>query len=264
MLKKKKLVLSGSGKRDPVFAGAIRKLLEDGYEIEEVCGTSGGAIVAAALGTNYNPADPEKSIDDLMKLLYESLPGPFLDPNWFPIGTRGIFKGNKILKEFRRQFPGGFGDTNIPVNIVTFSMERGVHKIWNADDNVSLPLCVRASMSLPFVFNPVRINNELHIDGGVTANFPLDVFGDGENVIGLRFKSSMGKKRQVKNKIDLINATIDGMMESAMAEHMEDAIYARTCFLKTSHGGLDLLMNKQDVRKQVEEGYNSMRSFLSK
>ena len=72
----------------------------------------------------------------------------------------------------------------------------------------------------------------------------------------------MGKKRQVKNKIDLINATIDGMMESAMAEHMADAIYARTCFLKTSHGGLDLLMNKQDVRKQVEEGYNSMRSFL--
>jgi len=266
MTKKIKLVLSGSGTRYPVFAGAIKRLIHEGYEIEEVCGTSGGAIVAAALGAMYNPSTPQKSINNLMNLLDESLPAPLLDPNWLPFGTRGIFKGNKILKEFKRQFPKNFTNTRIPVNIVTFNINTGKHVIWNSTSagNVSLPMCVRASMSLPFIFNPVKIKNDLHIDGGVTANFPLDVFGTGENVIGLRFKPSNAKKREVKNKVDLINATVDGMMESAMAEHMEDAIYARTCFLHTNHGGLDLLMNKKDVRSQVNDGYMSMKNFLKR
>ena len=108
----------------------------------------------------------------------------------------------------------------------------------------------------------MKIKNDLHIDGGISANFTLDFFGDGKNVIGLEFKSSGNKKKTIKNKIDLINATVDGMMESTMREHMEDAHYAQTCFLKTKHGGLNLLMNKPDVASQVEEGYNSMRKFL--
>jgi len=265
MSKKIKLVLSGSGTRYPVFAGAIKRLIEEKYEITEVCGTSGGAIVAAALGAKYNYSRPESSIDGLMKLLNESLPGPFLDPRLFPFGTRGIFKGNKILKEFRRHFPETFLETRIPVNIVTFNMNKGVHKIWSDKDaGISLPLAVRASMSLPLIFDPVRINEDLHIDGGISANFPLDVFGDGKDVIGLRFKTLGNKKRVVKNKIDLINATVDGMMEASMREHMEDAHYAQTCFLKTNHGGLNLLMNKKDVSSQVEEGYDGMKNFLKK
>jgi len=263
MTKKIKLVLSGSGTRYPVFAGAIKRLIEEKYEITEVCGTSGGAIVAAALGAKYSHSRPESSINGLMKLLNESLPGPFLDPHFFPFGTRGIFKGNKILREFRRLFPESFSETRIPVNIVTFNMNKGIHKIWSdKDSNISLPLAVRASMSLPLIFDPVKINKDLHIDGGISANFPLDVFGDGKNVIGLRFNSSGNKKRTIKNKIDLINATVDGMMESSMREHMEDAHYAQTCFLKTKHGGLNLLMNKSDVTSQVKEGYNGMKNFL--
>jgi len=265
MTKKIKLVLSGSGTRYPVFAGAIKKLLHRGYEIEEVCGTSGGAIVAAALGARYNPAMPYKSVEDLMALLNKSLPAPLLDPNWFPYGTKGIFKGNKLLKEFTKLFPAGFGSTKIPINIVTFNLNTGKHVIWNENSgDISLPLCVRASMSLPLVFNPVKIKNDLHIDGGVTANFPLDVFGDGKDVIGLRFKPSNAKNKKIKNKIDLINATVDGMMETAMAEHMEDALHARTCYLHTDHGGLNLLMDKSDVEEQVKEGYESMKKFLNK
>lgn len=260
MTKKIKLVLSGSGTRYPVFAGAIKKLLHEGYEIEEVCGTSGGAIVAAALGAGYNPSNPAISIINLMDLLYQSMPGPLLDPNWFPYKTRGIFKGNKILREFKKHFPKRFCDTKIPVNIVTFNMNTGKHVIWNnkSAGNVSLPVCVRASMSLPFIFNPVKIKNDLHIDGGVAANFPLDVFGTGKDVIGLRFDSAGPRYKKIENKIDLINATVDGMMNATMNEHIEDAMYARICHLKTKHGGLNLLMSKDEVRSQVNDGYLSM------
>ena len=262
-MKKIKLVLSGSGTRYPVFAGAIKKLLEENYQITEVCGTSGGAIVAAGLGTRYIPNNPRKSINDLMSLLFESLPGSFLDPNFFPFGVRGVFKGKKMLNEFRRQFPESFKEMNIPVSIVTFNLNQGKHKIWNVEDHdADLPLCVRASMSLPFIFDAVKIKKDLHIDGGVTANFPLDVFGTGKDVIGLRFPPSNSKNKIIKNKLDLISATVDGMLETAMSEHMQDAIYAQTCFLKTSHGGLNLLMKKEDLEQQIKEGYDGMSKFL--
>ena len=60
--KKVKLVLSGSGTRYPCFIGTIQRLLEEGYEIEEVCGTSGGAIIAAGFASWYDPEKPEEIV----------------------------------------------------------------------------------------------------------------------------------------------------------------------------------------------------------
>jgi len=259
-----KLVLSGSGTRYPVFAGAIKRLLLEGYEIEEVCGTSGGAIVAAALGTMYGK-NSLNTIIDLTDMMLKSIPGKLLDPRWFPYGTRGLFKGDKFLKEFKKRFVSSFSETKIPINIVTYNIDKGCHKVWNSrDTNANIPLCVRASMSLPFIFDPVNIDGDLHIDGGIAANFPLDVFGTGENVIGLRFESGEASHNKIETKIDLINATIDGMMNSTMNEHIEDAVYARICPLRTKHAGLNLLMTKEDMFEQMREGFKCTDEWLRK
>jgi len=265
-LKKIKLVLSGSGTRYPVFAGAIKRLLLEGYEIEEACGTSGGAMIAGALGTKYDKNNALNTIIDLTDMMLNSMPGQLLDPRWFPFGIRGLFKGNKFLEEFEKRFVSSFEDTKIPINIVTYNVSKRVHKIWNnRDKGVSLPLCVRASMSLPFIFDPVEIDGDLHIDGGIAANFPLDIFGSGENVIGLRFASNESpKERRVKTKLDLIDATIEGMMSATMNEHIEDAMYARVCPLYTKHAGLDLLMTRDDMNEQVREGYESVDKWIKK
>jgi NTE family protein len=264
-MKKVKLVLSGSGTRYPVFAGAIKRILLEGYEIEEVCGTSGGAIVAAALGTKYGN-NSLNTIIDLTDMMLKSIPSRLLDPRWFPYGTKGLFKGNKFLKEFEKRFVSSFEETRIPVNIVTYNLDKGMHKVWNAKDaGANLPLCVRASMSLPFIFDPVIIDGDSHIDGGIAANFPLDIFGSGENVIGLRFQNTNPpSKKTIKTKIDLIGATIDGMMNSTMNEHIEDAVYARICPLQTKHAGLNLLMTKEDMFEQMREGFRSADNWIKK
>ena len=260
-----KLVLSGSGTRYPVFAGAIKRLLLEGYEIEEVCGTSGGAIVAAALGTKYSSYSLN-TIIDLTDMMLKSIPGKLLDPRWLPYGTKGLFKGNKFLKEFEKRFVSSFKETKIPINIVTYNLDKGKHKVWSSRDaGANLPLCVRASMSLPFIFDPVVIDGDMHIDGGIAANFPLDIFGAGKDVIGLRFQSStQASEKKIKTKIDLIGATIDGMMNSTMNEHIEDAVYARICPLQTKHAGLNLLMTREDMFEQMREGYRSADRWIKK
>lgn len=280
--KKVKVVLSGSGTRYPCFIGALWRLLADGYEVTEICGTSGGAIVAAKFATSYDKDDPRKTMQSLLETATSTLPGPLLDLNWFEtafsfrpqnlfrkdrkvlsLNTKGIFKGKKILKALQKELPSSFEETVIPMRIVTFNNNMGEHKIWTAADGISLPHAVRASMSLPIIFDPVKLGGDIHTDGGITANFPLDVFGNGEDVVGFRFGSSGPTRRNIKSKLDIAAANIDGAIESAMREDIKDAsLRSRICYLHTRQGGLNLHMTKEDVGKQINEGWDSVDSWL--
>ena len=81
MAKTYKLVLSGSGTRYSCFIGAIKRLFEEGIEIDEVCGTSGGGIIAAGLGWKYDKDNPLDSIEFLEEIAFELMPGGLLDPH---------------------------------------------------------------------------------------------------------------------------------------------------------------------------------------
>lgn len=280
MPKTYKLVLSGSGTRYPCFIGAIKRLLEEGIQIDEVCGTSGGGIIAAGLGWKYNKDNPLETIKFLEELALNILPGQLLDPHWvnfafsvdlrnlFKPGkkvisrnTNGVFKGRKILKELRKKLPKDL-ELSIPVRITTFNTNYKKAKIWTPEDGVELALLVRATMSLPFIFDPVKIRGDLHTDGGATANFPLDVFGEEADVIGIAFESDGGRS-DVDDKFDLAGAHIDGMMMATMNEDIRDAgARARVCRIRTTHGGLNLNMNRRQVRDQIREGYDSMSKWL--
>ena len=108
--KKIKLVLSGSGTKYPCFVGAIKKLLEEGYEIEEVCGTSGGALVASGLASYYDSKNPLATIDRLEKFMIDFLPGKLIDWNFLPFFRRGFIGGKKILKALEENLPKSFND----------------------------------------------------------------------------------------------------------------------------------------------------------
>lgn len=259
-----KLVLSGSGTRYPVFIGAIRRLEKANYKISEVCGVSGGSIIAAGLAKGMNSVELEK-------LAKSTLPGPLLDARWFTDWIsndpyKGIWKGNKFLKKFYEVLPKSFDECKIPLHIVTFNISRGQHRIWSAATKAEfndVPRLVRASMSLP-VFDSCMINGEWHEDGGFGANFPLDVFGHGQDVIGMRFRGTDPRKiRKFSRKTERLVAMIDDFIESAAREHIEDAMFARVMLLDTKAGGLDLGMNASAVDSMIKEGEASADKWLS-
>src|SRR3990167_5565474 len=147
--------------------GAVIRLLEFGIEIEEVVGTSGGAICASALATFGH--DKEK----LKKLVLEVLPSKILKKNLIPIGgTKSIYGNEQILRTFRTHFIEQFKEAKIPTHIVTHNWTRKKPVIWNKP-NEDLPLAANASMCLP-IFDMVEINKDLYEDGGIDANFAID------------------------------------------------------------------------------------------
>lgn len=65
-----------------------------------------------------------------------------------------------------------FDDLPIPFRAVTTDIINGKEIIL---DHGSLAIAMRASMSIPGVFSPVKYENTLLVDGGLLNNFPADV-----------------------------------------------------------------------------------------
>jgi NTE family protein len=253
-----------------VQKGAIWELAAWNREIVELCGTSGGALVAAAFASGM-------SEERMSRLMREVNPAALLDPNIvFPglftwhRNSRGVFSGARILRALRENLPPSFSDCHLPLTVVTFNLELGRHELWSSEltPDADLPLVVRASMSLPLIFDPVALpvpgqkKSYLHADGGIGANFPLNVFGDYEEVIGLRFAPITGP-RSIVNKLDMISACIDGLIESTTREHVEDAVHARQIYLRSTGGTLDFNLTQKKIQILEDEGVESVRRWMS-
>lgn len=265
MSKKIKLVLSGSGTLYPVHVGGILRLTEAGYEIEAVAGASGGALVAAALGSGYKPNE------EVIKLMKLTSPG---NSNFIKFSLLsfifkwGFIKTKEIEKLIDKYMVNKLGQCIIPTYIVTTNVETRQAKIWNSIDNPEMRLskAIATSISIPFVFEPHEIDDELYVDGGVANNFPLDIFGTGKDVIGLRIRSAKSDKkgREIKNIKDYGLAILDTMVEATTREHIEDAIYARTIFLDTKSESLNFNMTGSDIDYMIAEGYESVDKWLKR
>ena len=271
MAKRIKLVLSGSGTLYPVFVGAILRLAEAGYEIAEVCGTSGGALIAAALASGYKPNE------ELVKLIKNTLPAKnrLIDLSAFNLFMHmGLIKGDRIESMFGNYLAKTFKETKIPLHIVTTNIERKAARIFSTKDDpdVSIATVARASMSIPGVFSPVRIQNELYVDGGVTANYMIDLFGASSDVIGLRFgpcNSMSGDWRAaartpIKDRdiAAYLSANLNSMLEATTREHIREAHLARTIFLNSKYGVLNFSVTERDVDIMKQEGYAAADAWL--
>lgn len=255
---KVKLVLAGGGTRYPCYAGALRALEEEGIVPEEVIGTSAGAIIAAGIGAGMDSRE-------LVALSKRLLPKNLLDRNLWPFGGKtSYFKGKKILKAFRDNFPATFEDCSKPVHIVTHNWSRGVNQVHSTGD---LPLCVRASMSLP-IFDMVKINGDYHEDGGYSGNFRVDYdrwsIDSDAPILGIRFAPRLRTRRAPpKTKLDRFTALLDDTLEANTFERIEDVSGKLTVIqIYTEFPTMNLYINAEDVEQMVFDGYLSTKQAL--
>lgn len=158
------LVLSGGGARGIAHIGVIEVLEENGFNISSVSGTSMGALVGAVYALGKLPEFKEWLLNiDKLEIL------KLVD---FTFGTQGFIKGDKIFKELKRFIP----DTKIENLKVSYSAIAT--DIMNKREVVFTqgPIfdAVRASISIPSVFTPVKTPSTMLIDGGTINNLPLD------------------------------------------------------------------------------------------
>lgn len=190
------LVLAGGGAKGFAHLPIIKCIEEMDIPIDMVVGTSIGAIIGGLYCSGYSPSKIIEEFNDVnwSNLFsdyavspYESVYGnhsTFYNPIGITFGTnfslnlgKGISNGQHTYQLFKSKtlrIPSdiSFDDLEIPFRAVTVDMLTGDAYCLQDGD---LAIAMRASMSLPAVFEPELIGEHYFIDGGVRFNVPINV-----------------------------------------------------------------------------------------
>ena len=148
--------------------GVIKALEENGVFVNCVAGTSIGALVGACYASKLDIKSVEKAF---LSIDWKKFIG-LMDANIFII-SKGFIQGEKV-KEFFKPLIGDiqFKDLKIPLSVVTTDVNSGEEVIISEGSVID---AVRASISMPVIFVPVKIGNRYLIDGGSVNPLPIDI-----------------------------------------------------------------------------------------
>jgi NTE family protein len=191
------LVLGGGGARGAAHIGVLKELERHRVPVDAVAGTSMGAIVGGLYASGMSVAELEELVSSLdwAAALSDDPPRKDLsfrrkqDDAQYPInlelGLRedelllpmGVIQGQKLdllLRELTIDVAhiSDFDDLPIPFRAIASDIERGEVYVMGQGD---LARAIRASMSVPGVLAPARIDDHLLVDGGIVGNLPIDV-----------------------------------------------------------------------------------------
>ena len=226
------LVLSGGGAKGAAHIGVLKVLEENEIPIDYITGTSMGAIIGAFYAAGYSPDTIESMImdDNFQYWIDGKIPQQYRqyvdhkqpDSKWITfdldfdslrntnINTRIAndlylnFAFNEFLAQASENANYNFDSLMIPYRAMgseIFTEKEVPIKQGN------LSRAIRASMAIPFVLDPIKINGEFLYDGGIYNNFPVDVLENDfepDVVIG----SSVTQPRESPEEYDLISQVI--------------------------------------------------------
>ena len=158
------LVLSSGGARGLAHIGAIEELESQGYRISSIAGCSMGALIGGVYAADKLPEFREwmKTIDKKK----------MLELTDFSLSLNHIVKGTRIIKAIMEFVPDVLiEDLPIPYCAVATDWISG-HEV--VIDKGSLFEAIRASISLPSFYEPVRRDGMILIDGGVVNPIPMN------------------------------------------------------------------------------------------
>lgn len=157
------LVLGSGGARGYAHIGVIEELERQGFEIRSIAGSSMGALVGGvyAAGKLQQWRDwvlPLQRLDVLRMV------------DWTLTGG-GFIKGDRIVRMLREQI-GEIDIEDLPIRYTAVAVDLDAQReVWFSRG--SLFDAIRASIAIPTIFRPHRVQGRLLVDGGLLNPLPV-------------------------------------------------------------------------------------------
>ncbi|WP_416867803.1 MAG: patatin-like phospholipase family protein [Imperialibacter sp.] len=278
------LVFEGGGVKGIAYGGALEELQKLGMldHLQRVAGTSAGAINACTLALGCTPAQVGELISTTNFADFQD--GNGLIGNAVRMFNKfGWYKGDdfmdwigEVVKKQTGTKDFTFGDLDDAIKggntafkylymaVTNLSEQKAEVFSHEAEAHKSIPVrrVVRMSMSLPVFFAAFKNGNNVMVDGGVSYNYPVNLFDKPEYVsnpvnslagkdgsilnmetLGFRLDSkdviTYAKRdwatppADVKNLKTYAVALLDFMMEAANKAHLQGEDWNRTVFIDT-------------------------------
>ena len=232
------LVLGGGGARGSAHIGVIRVLEELNIPVDYISGTSIGSLVGALYATGMNSDELEQVItgidwDDLFVDETDRKEQPFRrkrDDDFALFGPKlgvgegstllspGVISGQKVSFLFetlikQRTQSGDFSKLPIPYRAVATDLVTGGQVVLDEGD---LALAMRASMSVPGLFDPVIWGDYMLVDGGLVNNVPIDVVRNmgADIVIAVNVGTGLTAREDLNNMVSVLGQLTNFMTKT--------------------------------------------------
>lgn len=164
MKKNVALVLSSGGPRGWAYIGAIEELVSRGYEITSVAGTSIGSLVGGIYAAG--------KLDEVKEWLFNLDAWKVFTLMDLSLSKNHIVKGDKVIEALKEIVPNvNIEDLKLPYRAVAADLYTGEEVVF---DRGPLFDAIRASISIPSLFRPVRYGYRTLVDGGIVNTMPID------------------------------------------------------------------------------------------
>ena len=282
------LVLSGGGAKGAAHIGVLKYIEEAGIPIDYIAGTSMGSIVGGMYALGYtsdeilsiiSEVDWDRLISDQVERKkisyerkYESRSQLLTIP--FSVGTdkqelqsrsfknslpTGIVSGDNLINLFNSLSVGysdplDFNDLPTPFLCIATNVINGEADVLNKG---VFSKSLRASMAIPVLFDPVKIDDILYADGGLVNNFPAEQCRDmgADYVIGVSM--SPGLESDPENLTSLFSQ-VKQLKEIITDKEFEN--YHKKCdiFISPDLKGVGMLsFDAESVARVTESGYEA-------
>ena len=187
------IVFGGGGAKGAAEVGVLKVLEETGIQVDYIAGTSIGSIVGGLYAAGYKANELETMFQtqEWLSLLTDRKASLINEPYQtingvtyifgFPVMDRnssilGIMKGETVenMLDSMLSVKGckTFESLPVPFCCVTADIRTAREVVISKG---SISKAMRASMSIPGIFKPVKLDDRLLVDGGMLNNLPVDV-----------------------------------------------------------------------------------------
>ncbi len=206
------IALGGGASKGFAHIGILKVLKQHNIPIKVVAGTSAGAIVGSLYASGMSPDRLELEAEILGKTDLVDL----------TLSTSGFIKGDK-LQNYINQKVGNRPIQQFPIRFTAVATDFSTGKAV-AFNTGNAGQAVRASASIPNVFQPAVIGGRKYVDGGLSQPVPVSaVRSQGANFVIAVDISARPTKNTVAGFFSYLDQTLNIMSHSALQNELGKA-----------------------------------------
>ncbi|NYE63035.1 NTE family protein [Duganella sp. 1224] len=277
------LVLSGGGARGFAHIGVLRALQELRVPVDFVVGTSMGSVVGGAYAagssveqleqlvrrTDWNAVVADRPPRD--ELIYRRREEDLLLPSRIEFGVHedGVSlppaaAGNEALElALTSVLPAGARDK--PANLLQLPFRSIASDLVTGElvelSDAPLFLAMRASLAVPGVFAPVRVNQRLLVDGGLVRNLPVDVAREmgADIIIAVNVGTPLAPEKELVSAVSVAQQMLQILTEQNVQRSLKE-LRPNDILVQPNLGGIGFLdFGRYD--RAMKEGEAAVRAM---
>lgn len=234
------LALSSGAERGLAHIGVLKALEEYKIDVDFVAGCSAGALIGSLYCSGIKPDFLEKLADEIDTSLWVDITVP----------RRGFIKGDKVEELVKLLTRGrNIEDLGKKISIIATDLVTSKKYIF---DKGPIYKAVRASISIPGIFIPVKYNDMILVDGAIIERIPDCIVKNMGADIVISVDVGYNSSKKINHLFDVIMRSFDVMSKYSLNNHNNC-----TDILITPDLSHTKPMRFNDVKKSVISGYNA-------